>query len=96
VNLSPLSGMQAAGLLVDTVGHNTANVNTDGFHAQGVEQATTASGGVSARVTIAAVTGVDLAEQAGSLVLGTAAYDVNARVLQTQDEITRTAIDLLA
>jgi flagellar hook protein FlgE len=96
VNLSAISGMQAASLRVDVVGHNTANVDTDGFRSQRVDQATAAGGGVTASVSTAAAPGVDLAEQAGELVTGSIAYSANAKVLQAQDEIQRTAIDLLA
>jgi flagellar hook protein FlgE len=96
VNLSSLSGMQAASLLVDAIGHNVANVDTAGFHAQGVGQATTASGGVAASVTTAAGEGVDLAEQVARLISASIAYDANARVAQTQDEVARSAVDVLA
>ncbi|HWI71940.1 MAG TPA: hypothetical protein VNT55_08300 [Baekduia sp.] len=39
---------------------------------------------------------VDLGEQAVNLVTATMAYDVNARVLETQQAVTRAAIDMLA
>jgi flagellar hook protein FlgE len=96
VNLSSLSGMQAASLLVDAVGHNVANLDTPGFHAQDVGQSTTATGGVSASVTSAAGEGVDLAEQVGRLIQASIAYDANARVQRSQDEVTAAAIDVLA
>jgi flagellar hook protein FlgE len=96
VNLSSLSGMQAAGLLVDVIGHDVANLDTAGFHAQGVSQATTASGGVAASVTTAAGEGVDLAEQIGRLFTASIAYDANARVARTQEEVARSAVDVLA
>jgi len=38
----------------------------------------------------------DLAAQITSLILASVAYDANARVLQTQDEVAGTAIDVLA
>jgi flagellar hook protein FlgE len=88
--------MQAASLLVDVVGHNVANVDTAGFHAQGVAQATTASGGVTASVTTAAGEGVDLAEQVTRLITASIAYDANARVQRSQDAVVRAAVDLLA
>jgi flagellar hook protein FlgE len=96
VNLSSLSGMQAASLLVDTIGHDVANLDTPGFHAQGVAQATTASGGVSASVATAAGEGVDLAEQVGRLITASIAYDANARVQETQDAVARAAVDIVA
>jgi hypothetical protein len=71
VNVTALSGMQAASLLVDAIGHQVANVDTPGYD-------------------------VDLPAQAARLVQASIAYDANARVQQTQDEVTAAAIDLLA
>jgi flagellar basal body rod protein FlgG len=39
---------------------------------------------------------VDLAKQVSDLVLAGVAYDANAKVLQTQDELQRNAVDLIA
>jgi flagellar hook protein FlgE len=39
---------------------------------------------------------VDLGEQAVNLITATTAYDINARVLETQQAVTRAAIDMLA
>jgi flagellar hook protein FlgE len=39
---------------------------------------------------------VDLAKQISDLVLASVAYDANAKVLQTQDELQRNAVDILA
>ena len=77
MNLSSLSGMQAASELVDRAARATA-----GF-------------GASMSSPTAAGAGVDLAEQVANLIMGTLAYDANARVLEAQDATTRAAIDLL-
>lgn len=71
MNVSPISGMQAA---------------TDLFNTSA---ATIASFAASPET-------VDLGEQAVNLVTATMAYDINARVLQTQQAVTRAAIDMLA
>jgi flagellar basal body rod protein FlgG len=71
VNVTALSGMQAASLLVDAIGHQVANVDTPGYD-------------------------VDLPTQAARLVQASIAYDANARVQRTQDEVTAAAIDVLA
>jgi flagellar basal body rod protein FlgG len=71
VNVTALSGMQAASLLVDAVGHQVANVDTPGYD-------------------------VDLPTQVARLVQASVAYDANARVQQSQDEVTAAAIDVLA
>jgi flagellar basal body rod protein FlgC len=71
VNLSAISGMQAAVQLLDRTATQTAS-----FAA-------------------APDTG-DLAEHVTNLMTASIAYDVNARVLQSQDETTRAAIDLIA
>jgi flagellar hook protein FlgE len=71
VNLSPISGMQAA---------------TDLFDASAASIASFAASPET----------VDLGEQAANLSMATLAYDVNARVLATQQAVTRAAIDMLA
>jgi flagellar basal body rod protein FlgG len=70
VDLSPVSGMQAAGLLFDQAGAAIANMS--------------------------AAPDVDLAAQVTQLITASIAYDANARVLQTQDELTRSTIDVVA
>jgi len=96
VNLNALSGMQAAALVVDVVGHDIANMDTPDFHAQRVDQAAAAGGGVTTTVTTATDEGVDLAEQIGRLITGSIAYDANAAVVRTEDEVTRTLVDVRA
>ena len=71
MNLSAISGMQAAVQLLDRTATQTANF------AAGPD------------------TG-DLAEHVTNLVTASISYDVNARVLQSQDETTKAAVDLLA
>jgi len=70
VNVSALSGMQAALRLFDDAAGAIAN--------------TTAAPDAA------------LAEHVTHLITASIAYDANARVAQTRDEVSRTAVDLLA
>jgi flagellar hook protein FlgE len=56
---------------------------------------TTASFGASADPA-AGGPPVDLAVQVARLITGTLAYTANARVLESQDQVTRSAIDIVA
>jgi flagellar hook protein FlgE len=96
VNLSPLSGMRAADLLLTATADNTANVNTPGYRAEQVDLATDATGGVTAGVSRAPEPGVDLVEQMTNLSVAQAVYTANARVLRAAMENERTLLDVLA
>jgi flagellar hook-associated protein FlgK len=96
VNLSPLSGMRAADLLLTATADNTANLDTPDYHAERVDLATAADGGVTASVSRAPDPGVDLAEQMTNLVICSFAYRANARVLRTAADTDRSVLDILA
>jgi flagellar hook protein FlgE len=96
VNLSALSGMQAANVQLSTTADNTANLSTPGYRERRTDLATSASGGVTATVSQADEPGVDLAGQITSLIMGSLLYTANARMLQTGLETERSAVDILA
>jgi flagellar hook-associated protein FlgK len=96
VKLSALSGIHAAGLMLDTTAGNTANLDTPGYRAGRVDLAADAAGGVSASASRAATPGVDLAEQTVALITGSLLYGANARMLQTRAETERSIIDVRA
>jgi flagellar hook protein FlgE len=70
VNLSPISGMQAAGVMFDRAGASVASMSV--------------------------TPDADLATAFANLTLASVAYDANAKVLQSQDEMQRSVIDILA
>jgi flagellar hook-associated protein FlgK len=96
VNLSPLSGMRAADLLLTTTADNTANADTPDYRAEQVDLATAPDGGVSASVSRADAPGVDLIEQMTNLSVASAVYTANARVLRAAMDNERTLLDVLA
>ena len=51
--------------------------------------------GAAAIASPGAAPDADLAKQVTNLTMGSIAYDVNARVLQSQDETRRNVIDLV-
>ena len=96
MNLSPLSGMQAANLLLTTTADNAANMNTADYRAEHVDLATSPTGGVTAGVSRADQPGVDLAEQMTNLSVARAVYTANARMLRSSLENERTLLDIFA
>jgi flagellar basal body rod protein FlgG len=96
VNLSPLSGMRAADLLLTATADNTANVNTPEYRAEQVDLAASPTGGVTASVSRADQPGVDLVEQMTNLSVARAVYTANAHVLRAGLENDRTLLDVLA
>jgi flagellar hook-associated protein FlgK len=96
VNLSSLSGIHAADLMLVTTAGNTANLDTPGYRTARVDLAPDAAGGVSASVSRASTPGVDLAEQAVTLITGSLLYGANARMLQARAETERSIIDVRA
>ena len=96
MNLSPLSGMSAADLLMAATADNVANLDTPGYHAKRVDLAASPGGGVAATVSRAPAAGVDLVDQMVNLVTAPVVYQANARVLRTAMEMDRTVLDVLA
>jgi flagellar basal body rod protein FlgG len=95
VNLSPLSGLRAADLLLTATADNTANLDTPGYRAERVDLATAADGGVQASVSRAPDPGVDLVEQMTNLSLAGVVYTANARLLAASRDNGRSLLDIL-
>jgi flagellar hook-associated protein FlgK len=95
VNLSPLSGLRAADLLLTTTADNTANLDTPDYRAERVDLATAPDGGVAASVSRDPEPGVDLVEQMTNLSVASVVYTANARVLAANLDNERTLLDIL-
>lgn len=95
MNLSPLSGLRAADLLLGATADNTANVDTPDYRAERVDLATAADGGVAASVSRAPEPGVDLIEQMANLSIAGVVYTANARVLAATLDNEQTLLDVL-
>ena len=103
VNGIGLSGMNAAALGISVAAHNVANANTKDFRAQRLEQEDLAQGGtrpaalVESREPVAPEgSNVDLATEMTSLIGQGGAYQANLKVIQAQDQMLGTAMDLKA
>jgi flagellar hook-associated protein FlgK len=91
-----LSGLNAASLRLDTAAHNIANTLTPNFRRQTVVQQALPGGGVAASVERAAEPGGSLADDLIGQMSASYAYKANLKVVQTQDEIMGSLLDLKA
>ena len=97
-----VSGMRAAALGVASVAGNVANVNTPGYRPRRVDFQELLEGGVEVAsvreeggVPPEGMSGVDLASESTDLLGYAATYEANLKVLDAQDEVLGTAMDLL-
>ena len=91
------SGLQAAQLRLDSSAHNVANMNTEGFRRQTVEQQAAPSlGGTRARPGQAGEPGVALEQEAVEQMSATYAFKANLQTIKTQDEMVGSLLDVKA
>jgi flagellar basal body rod protein FlgG len=101
-----LSGMNAAGAIVDTAASNIANMDSAGYKAARVNLASSAWGGVDV-VSISRdpspggldgdgqeLSNVDLLTEVVNLKKGALLYKANAAVIKVGDELTGTLLDM--
>lgn len=96
-----LSGMQAAQTRLNVTAHNVANVQTEGFQRQRVEQTANAeTGGVTARVTrpeTATGQNVDaLVEDMVEQKMAKNTYLANLQTVKTEQEMMGNLLDIQA
>ena len=91
-----LSGLNAASVRLDTSAHNIANTLTPGFRRQTVVQQALPGGGVAASVERAAAPGESLADDLVGQISASLVYKANLKVVQTQDEIMGSLLDVKA
>ncbi|MED5618512.1 flagellar basal body rod C-terminal domain-containing protein [Ideonella sp. BN130291] len=91
-----LSGMNAAMRQLGASAHNIANAQTPGFRRQQVLQQTLADGGVRVSVAQAAEPGEHLAEDMVQQMSASYAFKANLRVVQTQDQVLGSLLDVRA
>jgi len=98
-----LSGVQTSAQGVALSANNVANLNSDGYRARSLVQQTLPQGGVTGAAvqeSQAALnpggSNVDLATEAVSLDTQGGAYQANLKVLQVQNQLLGTALDLKA
>ncbi len=101
-------GMNAMGTRISAAANNVANASTDGFKKDRVTLEAKENGGVSTvvgkvdtpgpviedRGTTRELSNVDLAEELVSTIPTQGLYTANVRMIQTQDEMTGTLLDI--
>lgn len=90
-----LSGVRAAAAELKTAATNTANANTPGFKEEEVTRAADANGGVIIDIRQTDQE-VDLAEQSVKATIASYDYQANLKVLQKQQELDKSLLDIQA
>jgi flagellar hook-associated protein FlgK len=96
ISATALSGLSAAQLRLDASAHNVANAQTPGFRRQQVVQQAQAAGGVQASVQTAELAGDDLATDLVQQKVALYSFKANLHVLQTEDEMLGSLLDVKA
>jgi len=91
-----LSGMGAAQTSMGSSAHNIANLGTQAFRREEVQQRTVAAGDVLTTVTWAALPGNDLEQDVVSQLTARNAFPANLAVFRTSNEMTSTLLRLRA
>jgi len=90
-----LSGMNAAQTSLQASAHNIANLGTDGFRRQRVEQSTGASGGVETSVSQLAQAGNSLETDVVDELQAKNSFLANLAVFTTSDRMTGSLLDMM-
>jgi len=90
-----LSGMNAAQTALSASAFNIANLGTDGFRRQQVEQTSVAPAGVSATVGLASVPGDAMATDMVDMLQAKNAFLANLAVFKTSAKMAGTLLDTI-
>ncbi len=88
-----VSGMSAAQLRLQTSAHNIANLSTDGFRRQQVQQSSNPLGGVRASVTQARQPGHSLETDVVAQLQAKNDFLASLAVFRTSDRVTGSLLD---
>lgn len=91
-----LSGMQAAQTQLRASAHNVANLPTEGFRRQQVQQTARAGGGVDATIVRAPSAGADLVRDVVAQLQAKNAFVANLAVFKTADAVAGALLDTRA
>ena len=91
-----LSGMNAALSNLGSSAHNIANLGTQAFRREEVQERTAAAGGVSTSVTRAELPGNDLPRDVMSQLTARNAFLANLAVFRASNEMASTLLSLRA
>ena len=87
------SGMQAAQAQLQVSANNIANLNTEGYHRQELQQSAQAQGGVSTSVRRAAEAGSDLEADVVAQLQAKNAFLANLAVFKTSNKMQGALLD---
>ena len=99
-----VSGLRDASLRMDSVAHNVANANTDGFRPDRIDAQAEANGGVRSLVVDAnaaivqdpqAPSQTDYGTEGVNLILARRAFNANLKALQSQHQADQAIIDIV-
>ncbi len=88
-----LSGMNAAQTRLRASAHNVANLATEGFQRQQVQQTPQPGGGVTAQIGRADVPGADLAQDVVDQLAAKNAFLANLAVFKTSNKMAGVLLD---
>ncbi len=106
-----LAGLNVFSRQLETIANNTANVNTDGYKAQKATIKEDKEGGPELTISLNTTPGipiqvpdspvretsnVDLSGEMPNLLVARKGYEANLKVLKTEEELSKSALDLLA
>jgi flagellar hook protein FlgE len=91
-----LSGMQAAQTHLRAAAHNVANLPTEGFRRQVVQQTARPAGGVDAAVVRAPTEGPDLVRDMVEQLQAKHAFLANLAVFKSADAVAGALVDIRA
>ena len=96
-----ISSMQANQVMLNTNANNVANVNTDGFKPTDVKISNPSDGTLKANLRVTDDTGLkksqtDLSKEMSDQIVGENVAAVNTTVIQTQDTMIGSLLDIKA
>jgi flagellar basal-body rod protein FlgC len=104
---STASALRAYTEVINTAAHNVANINTEGYNPQRVHLSETARGGVKARaesvrnpaeasedVYLSSGSNVNYVKERAEEIISLRAFQANAAVFRTADEMLGTLINM--
>lgn len=101
-----LSGLLANSRSIATSANNIANLRSDGFQAErtvltsaengGVQTSQVAAGNPNGDISLGGISNVSLSDEAINIIQSEAGFRANLAVIETQDELSGTLLDILA
>ena len=87
------SGLQAAQMRLNTAAHNVANLNTENFARQTLQQQAIPQGGVRTVESQQTVTGSNLEDDVVQQMLASYSYKANLQTIAGQQRMTAALLD---